>query len=86
MEQATIDDSNTGSYIGIDTIIQQETSTSYQPIDSVLTTTQEQQSQPSIMPMSDFRVPPELQIPLIVLVRSNNLTFKIDLLRNTSKV
>jgi hypothetical protein len=72
MEQATIDDSS--SYIGIDTIIEHETNSNQaEDHNVIITTTQEQQTQQSFLPMSDFRVPPELQIPLIVLVRLNHL-------------
>lgn len=76
MEEAALDDYN--SYIGTEAITQEETKTSYESEDNVITTTQEQQPQQSLQPMSVFRVPPELQIPLIVLVRLDSSLKIID--------
>jgi hypothetical protein len=70
MEQATIDDSK--RYTDFDAILPQETNNNHQTeeiIISTTTTTPAPQPQQSFVSMSDFRVPPELQIPLIVLVR-----------------
>ena len=76
MEQVTIDEQNSIPITGIETIIQQESSTGNESENDAgripATQVQQQQSQQSFFPMSDFRVPPELQIPLIVLVRLIN--------------
>ena len=87
MEQVTTEDNTSDA--GSETILlQQESKTISQPeedVATISTTTQGQpppshqqqppQQQQLLLPMSDFRVPPELQIPLIVLVCKNTMYF-----------
>ena len=81
MEQVTIDEQNSIPNTGIETIIQQESSTGNESENDAgripaTQVQQQQQSQQSFFPMSDFIVPPELQIPLIVLVRLINISME----------
>lgn len=79
MEQVTIDEQNSIPFTGIETIIEQEDSSTGNESENdagriPATQVQQQQSQQSFFPMNDYRVPPELQIPLIVLVRLKNIS------------